>query len=176
MCPSGDCKAVSHLSCLATDFLSSDSSQSSGLLPRGGNCKSCRSCVLWGNVIRGCYRRHQGGKAPQLEESDREDDIEAEAQSDDSTEDSVPMIPVMPVPKKASRVRTATGETAKRPRGRPPKKTPGSAKVVTKRAATVAKDDSEGENFDIGGFTDLDDSESEVERRLPKPTPVRKRK
>jgi len=170
LCPSGDCKAVSHLTCLATDFLRSDSSQSSGFLPRGGNCRSCKSYLLWGDVIRGCYRRHQGGKVPQLEESDREEDsVEAEAQNDDPTEDPIPTVPV---PVKTRRVRITKGETAKRSRVRSPNK-PHNPKNTTKRVPTVAEKDSESEKFDIGGFTDLDDSGSEMERRPPKPTPAK---
>ena len=157
LCPSGNCKAISHLSCLATDFLSSDSSQSSELLPRGGNCKSCGSYVLWGDIIRGCYRRHQGGKVPELEESDAEEGgVEADVQSDDPMEDSVPMIPVILAPRKTTRVRVAKGETVKKPRSKLLKKPP-SSKPTTKRAAAVAGNDSGGENFDIDGFTDLDD-------------------
>ena len=176
LCPSGNCTAISHLSCLAADFLSSDSSRSSELLPRGGNCKSCKSYVLWGDVIRGCYRRHQGGKAPELEESDGEEDgAEAEAQSDVPMEDIVPATPVVPAPRKTPRARVARDEIVKKPRGRPPKK-PSSTKPTIKRAAAVAKNNSGGENFDIGGFTDLDDSESDAECLLPKPTPVRQRK
>jgi len=176
LCPSGSCKAISHLSCLATDFLSSDSSQSLELLPRGGNCKYCKSYVLWGDVIRGCYRRHQGGKAPELEESNGEEDgVEAEAQSDDPMEDLVPIIPMAPAPRKTPRSRVARDGTVKKPRGRPPKNPP-STRPTTKRATVVTEDDSGGENFDIGGFTDLDDSEGEVERRPPKPTPVRQGK
>ena len=134
---------------------------------------SCRSYVLWGDVIRGCYRRHQGGKAPQPEESDREEgDIETEAQSDDPPEGLMPTIPVELAPRKTPRPRAARGETAKRTRGKASKKTP-SSKATTKQAAAMAKNDSGGENFDIGGFTDLDGSESEVEPRPPKPTPVR---
>ena len=176
LCPSGDCKAVSHLSCLATDFLSSDSSGSSELLPRGGNCKSCQSYVLWGDVIRGCYRRRQGGKAPQLEESDREEDsVEGEAQSDDSTENLAPTKPVKPAPGKTPRARIAKDVTVMKPPGRPPKKPPRS-KVTTRRTAAVPKSNSGSENFDIGGFTDLDDSESEVEHPPPRSTTVRQRK
>jgi len=175
LCPSGDCRAVSHLSCLAADFLSSDSLQSSGLLPRGGNCKSCGSYVLWGDVIRGCYRRHQGGKAPQLEESDHEEgSFEVEAQSDDPTEDLIPTIPVVPTLTKKPRAQVGKGETVKRPRGRSPKK-PSCRKATTKRAVAASESDSGGENFDISGFTDLDDSESEVGHRPQKPTSVRQR-
>ena len=176
LCPSGNCKAISHLSCLATDFISSDSLRSSELLPRGGSCKSCKTYVLWGDVIRGCYRRHQGGKAPELEESDSEEDgVETEAQSDDPMEDIVRTIPVVPSLRKKPRARVARDGIVKQSRGRPPKK-PSSAKPTTKRATALTETNSGGENFDIDGFTDLDDSESEVERRPPKPTPVRQRK
>ena len=95
-------------------------------------------------------------------------------QSDDPAEDLIPKIPVTPAPTKTPRARVAKGETVKRPRGRPPKKSTRSM-AATKRAVAVAKDDSGSENFDINGFTDLDDSESEVERRPPKPTPARQR-
>lgn len=173
LCPSGDCKAVSHLSCLAADFLSPNS-QSVGLLPRGGTCKWCRSYVLWGDVVRGCYRRHQGGKTPQVEESDREEgDTEAEARSDDPKEDLIPEIPAVPAPAKAPRTRVARGETTKRPRGRPPKQLPS---LEVEGAPTAIERDSANESFDIGGFTDMDDSESDVERRMKKPTPLRQRK
>ena len=158
LCPSGDCLAVSHLSCLAADFLSSDPLHSAGLLPRGGNCKSCRSYVLWGDIIRGCYRRQQGGKALQLEESDREEDSSgAEAQSDDPLGGLIPRIPAAPTTVKPHRTRVAKGKAVKRPQN--------SKVTTTKRVPLVIGSDSGGENFDIGGFTDLDDSESEVERR-----------
>ena len=154
---------VSHLSCLAADFLPSDPSLPAGLLPRGGTCKSCRSYVLWGDIIRGCYRRHQGDKASQPEESDREiDDIEAEAQSDDPAEN---LMPVAPTPVKAPRIRVARGKRVKRSQT--------SKAITTKRAPPVVESDSGSENFDIGGFTDLDDSENEAERRSSKLTPFR---
>jgi structure-specific endonuclease subunit SLX1 len=129
-------------------------------------CKSCRSYVLWGDIIRGCYRRHQGDKALQSEESDREEDgVEAEAQSDDPTEN---LIPVVPTPAKAPRTRVAKDRTVKRSRN--------SKAITTKRAPPVVEGNSGGETFDIGGFTDQDDSESEAERRTSKLTPFRQRK
>ena len=85
------------------------------------------------------------------------------------------MIPVVPAPRKIPRAQIVKGGTVKKPPGRPLKKPP-SSKVTTKRTATVTNNDSGGENFEISGFTDLDDSESEAERRPPKPTPVRQRK
>ena len=81
-------------------------------------------------------------------------------------------VPLTPVPAKAPRTRVAKGETVKRPRGKPPKK-PQNSKGATKRIPVVAGKDSGGENFDIDGFTDLDDSENELECRPPKPTLVR---
>ena len=79
------------------------------------------------------------------------------------------LISVVPVPAKTPRVRVAKGEAVKRSRGRPPKK----SKATVKRVLAVAGKESGDENFDIGGFTDLEDSESQAERRPPKPTSVR---
>lgn len=31
-----------------------------GMLPRGGTCISCWRYTLWGDIIKGCYRRHTG--------------------------------------------------------------------------------------------------------------------
>lgn len=77
------------------------------------------------------------------------------------------MVPAVPGRVKVPRARVAKDETVKRRPGRPPKtKKPPSSKVTTKRATAAIKTDSPGENFDISGFTDLDDSENEVERWL----------
>ena len=71
-------------------------------------------------------------------------------------EDLALVMPVVPAPKKTPRVRAAKGGTVKEPRSKLPKKPP-RPKTATKRAATTTKNDSGGENFDIDGFTDLDD-------------------
>ena len=137
---------------------------------------SCRFYVIWGDVIRGCYRRYQGGRAPQLEESDREEDVvESGAQSDDPTEDMTLAMSVMPTPVKSPRARIMEDEAIKRPRGRPPKKRI-APNITGKRADVAAGKDSEDENFDIGGYTDLDNSDSGVEHRPPKPTLATQRK
>jgi structure-specific endonuclease subunit SLX1 len=34
------------------------------MVPRGGHCKSCKEYILWGDVIRGCYRRSRKQKQP----------------------------------------------------------------------------------------------------------------
>jgi structure-specific endonuclease subunit SLX1 len=56
LCPSSCCVAVSHLTCLSQDFLK-ESSGTTEIIPRGGHCKSCHNYILWGDVVRGCYRR-----------------------------------------------------------------------------------------------------------------------
>ncbi|KAJ6497838.1 hypothetical protein C8R45DRAFT_984418 [Mycena sanguinolenta] len=69
LCPNTGCTAVSHISCLSQDFLSSQTSDT-GMIPRGGHCKSCRQYILWGDVIRGIYRRSAGGALAAEEEGD----------------------------------------------------------------------------------------------------------
>ena len=56
LCPSSNCHAVSHLKCLSQHFIDQQD-QPKTMVPRGGHCKSCKEYVLWGDVIRGCYRR-----------------------------------------------------------------------------------------------------------------------
>ena len=55
LCPSSNCHAVSHLKCLSQDLINQEN-QSTTMVPRGGHCKSCKQYILWGDVIRGCYR------------------------------------------------------------------------------------------------------------------------
>jgi hypothetical protein len=56
LCPSSNCRAVSHLKCLSQDFIDLED-QPTIMIPRGGDCKSCKQYILWGDIIRGCYRR-----------------------------------------------------------------------------------------------------------------------
>ena len=51
------CRMVSHTLCLARHFLGADSTE---VLPTEGQCPSCRSVLLWGDLIRfkaGCYQK-----------------------------------------------------------------------------------------------------------------------
>jgi len=50
---------VSHLTCLSKHFLTSQGTNN-GLVPRGGTCTSCHAYTLWGDIVRGCYRRLAG--------------------------------------------------------------------------------------------------------------------
>ncbi|KAF8904362.1 hypothetical protein CPB84DRAFT_1677351 [Gymnopilus junonius] len=56
LCPSPECATVSHLDCLSQSFLEQQTNSNS-MIPRGGHCVSCHNYTLWGDVIRGCYRR-----------------------------------------------------------------------------------------------------------------------
>lgn len=85
LCPSSDCVSVSHLHCLAREFLKENPPQSE-LIPRGGSCRSCDSYVLWGDIIRGCYRRQKGGVTLESEVDAEED----EASGSDKGEDPQP--------------------------------------------------------------------------------------
>lgn len=95
LCPSSttECLSVSHLACLSKDFLANSSSPSSNtndgapLIPRGGECRSCHEYILWGDVIRGCYRRLKGGVVEPEEELEDEDEDEADVESAASLEE-----------------------------------------------------------------------------------------
>lgn len=95
LCPSSstECLSVSHLACLSKDFLanssspSSDTNTASPLIPRGGECRSCHEYILWGDVIRGCYRRLKGGVVEPEEELEDEDEDEADVESAASLEE-----------------------------------------------------------------------------------------
>ncbi|KAK7676421.1 hypothetical protein QCA50_020639, partial [Cerrena zonata] len=85
LCPASECTAVSHIRCLAKDFLSSSTSKVD-IIPRGGTCRKCHTYVLWGDVIRGCYRRRKGG-ADLIEDPDPEEDFGESEASDISQHD-----------------------------------------------------------------------------------------
>lgn len=71
LCPMQSCHAVSHILCLAADFRRHHDS----LIPRGGVCLNCRQWNLWGDIIKGTYRRRDGGVCdPDEEEGDLEDE------------------------------------------------------------------------------------------------------
>lgn len=145
LCPSTNCTTVSHLSCLCSDFLEHERSTNAkpgrlAMIPRGGECRSCRTYILWGDVIRGCYRR-RGDDAPQLEEDDMEDEEEQ------SLEDAENGPPPTRRPSKKAR-----GKTASRRRGgAAPRKRP---------AALPEEGSSEGEFFDLNNVSGSSEEDS----------------
>lgn len=70
LCPHNRCTSTSHLLCLSQDWLAAQQ-DNTGLLPRGGQCRSCKSYVLYGDIIRGCYRR-AAGRAIAVEDDEEE--------------------------------------------------------------------------------------------------------
>lgn len=47
------------------------------MLPRGGTCASCGNYTLWGDIVKGCFRRHTGRVIlDNQEEGDEEEDDE----------------------------------------------------------------------------------------------------
>ncbi|TFK44508.1 hypothetical protein BDQ12DRAFT_594993, partial [Crucibulum laeve] len=71
LCPTSTCTSVSHLSCMSREFLNAETGYT-GMIPRGGECNSCKSYILWGDVIRGCYRRATNGATLVSEDDDVE--------------------------------------------------------------------------------------------------------
>lgn len=153
LCVHDSCALVSHLQCLASDFLSNPSASLSSspgpaLIPRGGDCPSCHKWTLWGDLIRGCYRRKKGAlnaveaEAREMseetgdseDESEREPDSEAPAEVEGFA--NLKIAQVTPKKKKQQRRRAALSdsesgsESASEPDSRKPR-----AKV--RRASTT---------------------------------------
>ena len=57
-----ECDATAHLVCLEHHFSEQDDFEIAQA-PRGGDCPQCSSYVLWGDIMRGCSRRHDWGAA-----------------------------------------------------------------------------------------------------------------
>ncbi|KIP10803.1 hypothetical protein PHLGIDRAFT_65067, partial [Phlebiopsis gigantea 11061_1 CR5-6] len=54
LCPAPACTSLAHLACLAKHFILASAASESipSLIPRGGPCPSCRTYILWGDVVR----------------------------------------------------------------------------------------------------------------------------
>lgn len=105
-------------------------------MPRGGECSSCRTYILWGDVIRGCYRRHAGGKVTLEEEEEETEGEEAEAESrelSDSDAMDVDDGPVAAPPLKRGRGRPRKSLELTQPPALPP------APVTVKRGGRPRK-------------------------------------
>ncbi|ETW77371.1 hypothetical protein HETIRDRAFT_173988 [Heterobasidion irregulare TC 32-1] len=100
LCSSTECNAVSHLSCLSQHFLASQGGI--GMIPRGGRCLTCQSYTLWGDIIKGCYRRYAGKAVP---DDDGVDEEEEDAFGSEPGNESLSDTPVTPRRHKAPQVR-----------------------------------------------------------------------
>lgn len=78
LCPSKSCTSIAHLSCLANKFMSTELSRAPestrSILPRGGDCPGCSQYVLWGDIVKGCYRRHVGKAVAAEADAEAEND------------------------------------------------------------------------------------------------------
>ena len=118
LCTTDNCTAVSHLTCLATSFIEAGGI-STDMMPRGGNCRSCGTYTMWGDIIRGCYRRQAGGAiVTEEDEEASEEELNAAVENettDDASEDDIQ--PAVPIKSKVSS-KTATGKPKGRPKSR----------------------------------------------------------
>jgi len=140
--------AVSHLTCLSQDFLT-DSSGTSEIIPRGGHCRSCHNYVLWGDVVRGCYRRLSSA------ENDEYPDVATDDMflSDEDHEG----LEIFPPVKRKSSVRSRSISPLK-PRLNSQQK--GDERDITLQS-------SEGELFDFTNIVSSSDSEDTPIKRKP---------
>ncbi|KAG5646817.1 hypothetical protein DXG03_002194 [Asterophora parasitica] len=110
--------------------------------PRGGTCTFCNTYTLWGDVIRGCYRRKVGGITPEEDDMTdhsmgmNQDQVEGEL----CDSDSVPGPPRSPL-KKPVKQKTKSQNLVAQPR----------SKSTLKKGArkTDVASSSEGESFDF---------------------------
>lgn len=100
------------------------------IIPRGGICRECHTYVLWGDVIRGCYRRQKGGANlvdnPDSEEESEKSEVSGVQQSDVEDSDTGPTkVPVVPPRSQTEKTRKAKGKRkARSPVAGPSKVTP----------------------------------------------------
>ncbi|KAG0146250.1 hypothetical protein CROQUDRAFT_671248 [Cronartium quercuum f. sp. fusiforme G11] len=96
-CSATTCYTSTHLICLARHFLASDitpclTQQSSGkdamprqrILPDRGQCPKCSTNLRWGDLIKGCYRRHNiNNKQPTTNDIESDLDHATRSHSED---------------------------------------------------------------------------------------------
>ncbi|KZT28272.1 hypothetical protein NEOLEDRAFT_1087264 [Neolentinus lepideus HHB14362 ss-1] len=158
LCPQDSCTAMSHLHCLAQAFISQGKQPTA--IPRGGSCRSCNTYVLWGDVVKGCYRRKTDG-VPSLPLDDDDDDAaedDGEILGDvEENEEVEPSPPVTPWKRAAPKTQKPRKVAAGRAKG--------------KDVTTAVHQDEEREFFDLSGISS---TSSDDERQLIKPrTPTR---
>lgn len=61
VCPAENCKAVSHMSCLAPSFLVDEGGRSA-IVPTSGKCPKCRSELQWVDLVKEMSLRANGEK------------------------------------------------------------------------------------------------------------------
>ncbi|KAA1471894.1 hypothetical protein DENSPDRAFT_146391 [Dentipellis sp. KUC8613] len=186
LCPAKNCTAVSHLLCLSKHFLEAQSDEDI-MVPRGGHCRVCQTYTLWGDVVKGVYRRHAGKAASVTEEDQESDEGELFASDTDNQEDPPEPGPSSPMKGRAAkRVKTkATTATHVTPTQGPPKKSKsiksntkkGKAPQVNTAPPGPSADSDEEEYFDLNAISadDEEDDAPPAPQRHVHPTPSRSR-
>jgi hypothetical protein len=146
--------SVSHIMCLAHNFKLRENQTKllESMLPRGGDCRECGEYILWGDIIRGCYRRSAGGVIVDEEDTEEENTDEGTHEGTSSDADTFEATPiVLPVNKRS---KATSKQKGKEPlRGTPSKKD--GTRVTRKSRKTQLKD-----VLQTGEFFDLDDISS----------------
>lgn len=134
------------------------------MIPRGGHCTSCRNYILWGDIVRGSYRRDAGGCIPQSA-----DDEQDEANTSESDLEEHLSVPNRPSTLKAGRSRpgkksskgsnegrfsTPDQNLEEHPAFQPSethriKATSTSKPRKSRQKKAIARDESSGESFDF---------------------------
>jgi structure-specific endonuclease subunit SLX1 len=151
LCPTPTCTATTHLLCLSRHFLKEEDTS---LIPRGGVCVCCKSYVLWGEVIKGCYRRTDG-VADMTNKRDEDDDEKMLGFTSELDLESEAGAEVLHVsPPKCGRPRKAMGGPAK------PKQTKGTKRKSKLLAhPTYVNVSDEGEFFDLNAISSDDEGD-----------------
>lgn len=142
--------------CLSQAFLQSQS-KDTGMVPRGGICMHCHTYTLWGDVIRGCYRRMAGGAICEPEDEDCGEEFASDVDQDR-------VVSNLELPKKLAaykgKRKAHVAETSvgiKKPRRKP--------------VAGAAHSTSEGEGFDLD-VSSADEGHIPPLRRVGRPRRV----
>ena len=93
LCPNGACSSISHVSCLAQNFLHEGSS--ADIVPRSGPCPSCKSIIEWTDAMSEMTLRVRGTKEVQKLLSKKKctktataaEILESESEDDDSQQE-----------------------------------------------------------------------------------------
>ncbi|KAF8752338.1 hypothetical protein RHS01_07907 [Rhizoctonia solani] len=81
--------------------------QPSGADSSSGICKVCEQYTLWGDVVRGCYRRARGGlQQPDLGQDPEDNDQEASAQAVDDLSRHTNALQISGSPRKVRTVKS----------------------------------------------------------------------
>ncbi|KAG9081748.1 Slx4p interacting protein, partial [Ceratobasidium sp. 370] len=179
LCPRTTCLALSHLTCLAQSFRESPPKLTRPLIPRGGVCTECNKYVLWGDVIRGCYRRARGGLEEPASEQEIEDDDDEEDRSEADDEDLVGQLgglcigeqPVIqPQPHNRAAPSTKLVDHPK-PVKQPKTKAPPKSKPRPRRAPQNVRSDPVSDVEDFAAEIDAIQRDTEDERAPPSDAP-----